>query len=351
MLNRPVVELLETYLEAARKYPFSWAGIVMVGHPNVAACDFGGEVGLEEHGMDALKILGARLRDSIDNWQLPEQNPELDQSYAVYNLAMDSLGFEFINWLVYSEMARRRAGAPAPLKVGFYKGKNDELVYNLGVRHVWLSNVFRPALKFIGAVEDDRAIAGFRNRGSCVRRICEGFKSGEQVPVFKPANPLKDSGYITITLRELEYYNYRNSVVDVWLQVATTLQAQGERIVFIRDTAKPWEPLDGFQICPKASLDLDTRMAMYGGAKLNFFSPNGPWQLALFSERPWIQMIDVKAGQNAMDATCNPDFWTKELGIEMGDQFPWQRRDQRIVWKPETYDNIMSAYRELKLAA
>lgn len=352
-LHQPVVELLETYLEAAKTQPFSWCGVVMVGHPNVGACDFAGDVALENHGMDAIKILASRVRETIEITQLPPQDPDLDKSFVVYNLAVETLGFEFINWLVYSEMERVRSGAPAPLRVGFFGGKDDRYITNLNARTRWLTNVFRPSLKFIGAVEDDRAIAGFRHRGALLKRICDGSNNGDPVPVFQAANPIRDSGYITITLRELPYYTYRNSVVGEWLQVATTLKERGERVIFIRDTDKANEPIDGFPICPKASLDLDVRMAMYQNAKLNFFSPNGPWQLALFSNAPWIQMINVNENErdSLIDATVNQDFWRKELGIEMGEQFPWQSRNQRMIWKPETHENIMSAYDELNLAA
>ena len=42
-------------------------------------------------------------------------------------------------------------------------------------------------------------------------------------------------------------------------------------------------------------------------------------------------------------APNTPKFWRDELGLEVGQQFPWARPDQRVIWAPDDYENLVKA--------
>lgn len=341
-----VIGLLEAYLEAAKNNRFGHVAISLVGHPNIAAYDFAGDISLELSQREALSLLDARVRRSIDNWTFPPQNTSLDASYVRYNIANGPLGYDFLIWLVAAEMTRVREGAPSPLRVGFWVG-NDRAHANHDRRQLWLDRVFRPLLPCIGAVEDPAAIYGRCDEFYVAREIVAAARRGERVPRLRsPREWTGKKNHVTITLREAEHGQSRNSNIAEWLKVATALKNQGESIVFVRDTAKAHEPLPGFVTYPEASIDLHARLALYENSKVNMFVSNGPSGLALFGARPFLSFQAPDSGGG--DEICNtPVFWEKYNGIKMGEeQYPWCSPQQRIICLPDTFDNIMAAWHD-----
>ena len=341
--NPEVIELLESYLETARLHPFGYVAIAMVGHPNVAAIDYGGDTALEISSREAVGLLTGRIQASIDNWSLPPSDPDLDASYVAYNLANNPLGYDFVTWLVDAEMTRAREGAPGPLKVGFWLGQDGRLT---ATRRLWLENVFRPALDLIGAREDSVAIRGQHKEFFVTRDIVGAYRAGEPVPVFRPRKIPKIDA-VTITLREAKHHPNRNSNVAAWMKFAAILRGQGERVIFVRDTAHAREPLEDFETCLPASVDLAVRAALYESSKANLFSSNGPFMLVLFGARPYLCFTPVKDNWRGVGGR---EFWSKNMAVNPGDQFPWSAPDQRIVWQADTFENIMSAWEGLELS-
>lgn len=339
-----VVELLRTYLALVESpdYHFGSVGICVTSPTGTCACDWAGDLQLEEKTLEATEMLKARLEGSIANWKFPPQNPDLDQSYVAYNVAHAPLSYDFTVWLIDQEMARIRAGAPAPLKVGFWLGSDPELRMNKDRRRLWLNRVMRPALKLIDAVEDPKAVYGHRKQVYVARDITRFCKLGEKVPRFKPTKKWPSYGHVTITLREAEHYDSRNSQTDAWCRFATEIE-RTERVIFVRDTAKANEPLGGFETCPDASIYLEDRLALYASAKMNFFVSNGPIGMAIFSEAPMMAFITVQDEDDPLG--CNrPEFWEAAYAIKIGEQFPWFLNDQKLIWLPDTFENIMSAW-------
>jgi hypothetical protein len=41
-----------------------------------------------------------------------------------------------------------------------------------------------------------------------------------------------------------------------------------------------------------------------------------------------------------------PKFWRESNGIEIGEQWPWSLKTQRIVWKDDSFANLMEAWEE-----
>lgn len=334
--NPVVIDLLEAYLEAARKGNFDSVAIAMTGYPDRAALDFAGDVVLEKATREALGLLVDRVDESIAIRALPKPNPQLGYDYAVYNCMEGPLGFDYLVWLIYAEMIRRRAGAPAPLKVAFWMGSKETGRLSLRDRHQWVDGVFRPALCLIGAVEDPTAMRGHSHQVYVTRPIVEAARHGQEIPRLGP--PQAGHQHITITLREADHEPARNSNLDAWLRFAVYLGRIGERVTIIRDYVKAHEPLGHYLTNPLHSTDLMSRMDLYESAKANLFVSNGPTILAIFGSRPWLQFV--------RDADGTPEFWRDKIGLSPGEQYPWSAPDQRVIWKPDAYDNIVSAWDE-----
>lgn len=346
--NAEVIKILEGALAAAKVKRFASVSLCLAGHgkpdPIYFAC-FGGETLLEEFQASATAQLAVAVKQSADGRKLPPRDERLDESHVCYNLALQALSFDFLNWLVDAEMTRVRAGAPAPLKVAFFKGVDAEGLMRMNGRVGWLDNVFRPAMKFVGAVEDDAALLGWNKEPTVLRDVVRAARAGERVPMFKTDKRARSelAGAVTITLREAEHNTARNSLVGEWIKFAGWLQARGEKVVFVRDTAKALEPFGGFATCPEASLDLAERLALYESAKLNFFAENGPVTLAVFGTRPWVSFVDIQ-DDSCPEAGRTPFFWKGIFDLEPGDQYPWAGPDQRIVWKGESFEAMVEAW-------
>jgi hypothetical protein len=347
-----VTELLEAYLTSAKGHPFGSIAIVMVGYSNdkhIVACDFAGEVKLEPSLKEGFRILTEKIEASIEGWTLPEQDKTLDESYVCYNVANGPLGFDFVVWLATVEMNRVRAGAPAPLKVGFYQGKDSAGRMHLDNRNKWLERVFRPALPLLGAIESPAACHGFRPEIFTEKEIIANYRKGEKVPFFKSKLASPHPGAITITFREAKHWPQRNSNHDAWHRFANDLRSVGESVVIVRDTAKADEPFHDFTICPEASKDLQVRCALYQEAKANLFVANGPAILAIHGEKPLLMFVPIES-EDSDYLPNTPSFWKKNYDMVAGvDQYPWSTPQQKIVWDIDSYENIVAAYKSLNL--
>lgn len=342
-----VIRLLEVYLNYAKINPMAAVAIAMCSHPNQAATDFAGETQMEPHLQESLERLLGKVKDSIDVWALPKTDESLDRSHVVFDVAAGPLNHDFLIWLVDAEMTRRRHGAPAPLKVAFWLGKDAEERLGYDNRRQWLEMVFRPLLRMIGAVEGDN-IHGWSKRVYVPRDIVKGCNDGEMVPLLRSGLPPRSPGAVTITLRESWYWPHRNSNKEAWLRFAEYLRSAGENVVIVRDTEKAFDNFADFATDPEASLYTAKRMALYESAKCNIFTASGPVGLALFSKRPWLQFVKLEDDDSPYKPNTKA-FWQDANGIVAGGQYPWSTPDQRIVWAADTFDNILEAWKTLNI--
>jgi len=276
-------------------------------------------------------------------------------SAACYDLTSAPASWDFCTWLVRAEMERRMRGAPAPLRVAFKPGPNngfrdDDLPWSPEQRAAFKANVMQPLLRLVGAVEDPLAYTGEQHEYT-FKRVSQLARGGCRVPVLVPDEGSLDDARqllrhgpapITITLREAAHWDYRNSDIPAWTEFARRRMAEGHRVIFVRDTEKAGEPLDGFETCPRASVDVLFRAALYDCARVNLFVSNGPVELAIFGRRPWLKFKPLIEGWCVGDEA----WWPKHVGINAYEQFPWSRPDQRIVWKPDTLENLEITWRE-----
>lgn len=344
--NKDVIGALETFLQIAKDQALGYIAIVGAKQSGHYVGSFTGTVELEKIGLDGLEDIKKKIEAGLLNRTVPDPDPNLDASYVCYNVTQAPLSFDFTTWIVDKEIKRIRAGAPGPLKVGFWFGRNGGAgMDGAKNRQQMLDHVCRPALKLLGAVEDPIATKGPFEEFFSYRFITEAANNGESIPKYKTDKVLPiEPGYVTITLRELDYWPHRNSNMTEWLRFADYLKNKGERVIFVRDTAKAKESMDNYPTVPEASKDLETRLALYQGAKCNLFVANGPGNLCFFSDCPFLffMPMDDAGAYNAGTS----DYWRQCAGIEPGTQFPWFNDNQRIIWQPDLYTNLVVAWEE-----
>lgn len=355
--NAEVIELFEYYLAEAKSNPkIGYAALIYIeAGTKEAKGGFGGDVILEPRAERGAQALAGNIRERIINRILPPRDANVPADYACYNLPAASISYDFLIWLIDAEMQRIREGAPPPLKVHFWYGRDGKAGLYLPAQQQMFERVVKPSLALIGAIEHPDAAHGRDYAQRHMRMITAQAQEGAKVPRFKaPVRAreamrrwLGDTAPVTITLREADHWPHRNSNFQAWREFGRDLIKNGERVVFVRDTAKAQEQMiDGFITCPQASTDLHARMALYEQAKANLFVANGPCTLAAFSDRPWLTFTTVEPDDSAYRANT-PAFWRMHIGIDVGEQYPWSAPDQRIVWQADTYENITAAWRQL----
>lgn len=335
--------MLTRSLEEARKGQIRYAAVVTCENGMHVDIVQAGSTGCEfaaNFGFDLLK------QNMIGNRQ-PSTSSRLGPDYVRYDISRAPLGWDFASWLMDQEMSRVRAGAPAPLKVAFV---GDVSRRKWGPEEArWVEKVMRPLIALLGAVEDPLAAqAGVNREFYMLKYVTEASRRGEAIPRFRVDDTGPSHDYVTITLREAEYWPHRNSNMEAWSKLAHELRRRGENVVFVRDIDKAVEQFEDFITLPEAATDINARAKLYANAKANLFVANGPWHLALFGNRPWLMFCAVDP-DDPFDAN-KPNIWRDFHGVPVGEQFPWSRPDQRIIWKADDYDTMMQAWCELEPA-
>jgi len=80
---------------------------------------------------------------------------------------------------------------------------------------------------------------------------------------------------------------------------------------------------------------------------MNLFVSNGPCTLGWFAEWPWMTFVKIEADDHEY-ASNTTKFW-RENFVPVGEQFPWSKRDQRIVWSDDSYENLVRAWYDLEV--
>ncbi len=355
--NNQCIELLERCIEHARQNPTTYIGVLMCDHPNLIRLETTGTSEMEDQLPAVLDRFKASIMPRVFNrTALPEPDPRLGVDSVCYNVASMPISYDFVPWVINQEMRRRRHKAPSPLKVGFWFGQDGKSGLETEYRATMFTHVVQPLLNLIGAVEDDRAIYGLcdhRKEFTPFLDLVRASRAGEVVPRLKARpqvieqvrNWLDGKNPITITLREADNWRHRNSNRPAWFAFADDLRKEGYHIIFLRDTARANELIDGHETCPLASVNLEVRVALYEEALANLFVSNGPASLAWFGTKPWLQFTPLDNDGSFSAGTVR--WWHEYCDMGPGDQYPWSDVSQKIIWDLDTYPNIQQAWKEL----
>ncbi len=271
--------------------------------------------------------------------------------YAVtYDMGLCPASWDFLNWLKNVEIERNINAPGQQISVRFVAGpqngfRADNMPRPLDARRAIFEHVIKPSLQLANAVEGHEDNA--KSPSYTPRTAVEYARRSIEIPhwTIPPHIAAEVTDYlagrcpVVITLRETNYWPERNSNLENWTQFARNI---GVDVIFVRDTSKADEPLEGFVTCARASKDLLFRAGLMAQARLNMMVANGPIAIAQYLPTPWVSfkpltptLPDYGPGQ--------PKFWDM-MGIGVCGQWPWSAEDQRICWGDDTLQILETAW-------
>ena len=180
-------------------------------------------------------------------------------------------------------------------------------------------------------------------------RFMKLYQNGANFKIFKGTEHANqqiklslNTEYIVLTIRFSKYFSERNIDISEWFKFYEYLVAQGHIVVVVPDqedcfrsreyTKFPWVVFE------PAAFDVDLRMALCCGAKLNFASSNGPSSLLCFSEAKFLLFDLLRGGTNGKS------FWERHNGFPVGGNYPWLGQNQRLVWEDSSFETLKKEY-------
>lgn len=275
---------------------------------------------------------------------------------AFYDLAIGPVSYDFVSWLVRAMKERDARGCAAMHVVivpnegglgGFARhwGEHDAAATRWRFWHIVV-----PACQLADAT---LTIAADREQAERLRPVgpywwpegaahhsgplVEAARRGERIPRLVPSEAARryvnewvavlDRPIVTLTLRQQSTVKDRNSRRSEWAKFAGELRNR-YHVIALDDSHVALSVGRGCF----AELDVDLRLALYERAAMNLFSDNGPSVLPWFSGAPFMRFCC------ACSDAGSAEHWAKYLALRPGDQLPWARADQRLVYKPDTLE-------------
>jgi len=306
-----------------------------------------------------MKLYGdGLLQTMVKAW---EREEKLRVMTAVYDLGVSPPTYDFLTFLVEAERHRKKNGydridlmiQPGPMN-GF---RDDDLAPNLTGRQDMLWRVVCGMARLLPSVRN-LMIGGSRSQTPSNDIFPEGYsestpKAHYALAFLKGAEPMlraSDSAreqiasrftrpYATISMREASYWPDRNSNKPEWAKVAQWLTDHGLPVVVIPDTNGTG--LEGFTEFLPACFDIDLRAALYERAEINLGVLNGPISMVAYLKARYL-IVKV----NVETAVASTSEFLKAHGFDKGDDFGG---NGRMIWKPDTAENIIPELKEFQL--
>lgn len=256
---------------------------------------------------------------------------------AVYDLASSPPTFDFAGFLVSAERERLRLGkkhvriliAAGPDN-GFRKDRLPPR--DPAERRRMLNNIVIPMCSLLPScvsveeweadcIRDADFPVGWNQRSRKSHYGTDKFVQAWKDNCFPlTAGVTEKKDFITITLREADYWPTRNSNVDVWMKLAQSLINAGEAVTIIRDADLP---------------NSSDRAGVYERAKLNLFIGSGTMAMTTLIREARCLVFKMCSPS----APCvDPQFFAA-VGMPVGSQIG--RDNHRIVWKDDDYETLV----------
>lgn len=220
---------------------------------------------------------------------------------ALYRLSSKIAGFDFFPWLVMQKAAGATEVVFDVRNPSTRKWPRETVMRRF--ESILLPGCALAGMKATVGTSGREDIAPYHQR-DLVRLTREGM----DVPRLKSLLPAADVEY-TVTLRNTQRSPGRNSRPDVWREFAAEI---GARVIADYDDAP---------------INLHQRMALYAGARQNFFVTNGPVMLCFLSEYP------------AMGFCVNESPMTK-FGVPFGEKYPFCLPQHHQIYETDTPEAI-----------
>lgn len=284
---------------------------------------------------------------------------------AFLDLAVCPVSYDAVIFMAQAEMERRKVGAER-LHIALFAEIRRKPQYDEAEAEWRLWNIVVPAARLFGAtVSVTPGRDSFRAHGEMIpgdfywpprwefqydnlRRgvrwhlvggLIDRVKAGEAIARPRASEHARrkvakwmTGPAVTLTLREADYLDERNSNDLAWRHIAQAIVDRGFKVYRIRDTTRALELGLGY-----AELNLDLRMAMYERAAFNVVANCGPASLCWLSERPYVM---VGAGVPAEEWN---GLFVKQ-GLPLGKSWPWATEHQRIAYGRETPESVLAEF-------
>lgn len=280
---------------------------------------------------------------------------------AFYDLIHGPVSYDFVTWLVRARFIANQRGLEGLHVVivpkedglgGFARhwGEHTEAATRWRLQHIVVASC--PLMKATVTVAPtrDMAIRLMRSeddtwwpegKAHFMGPLVKASKEGAAIPRLKATDQAREyvnawlapygKPVVTLTQRSQTTDPGRNTNSSEWALLADWLVAQGYKVVGLFDSHVELAGGRGYAV-----LSPDLRLALYEYAKVNVVGNNGPQELLKFSDAPYV----------AMGQALTPgwkDHFRKYFGMEVGEQLPWARDDQRLVYEPDTFENMKRA--------
>lgn len=257
---------------------------------------------------------------------------------ASYDLQYCPPTHDFLNWLWRAEWLRKASGEKH-LQVRFVKGyrkKSPRDLYYSSDRRDWrIQNLLMPMTWLLPSVDD----------------VSMGGKTGKEISYLNPGKPVSPilkappqavefvngwnlkKPYVTISFRDSDFEDCRNTNFSEWLEVADYLKHQGIGVYVIEDA-------EYAMLHPKmttvASQNLSIKLAMWEGAAMNLMTNSGPMVMALYADVP---MLSWKCEVPGIQ--CGTRDHMNKSGFGPDHDWSTEKHVRRMFWEPDTFDNIV----------
>lgn len=281
---------------------------------------------------------------------------------------------DFCTWLITAELMRRHHKVPGPLRValglmdgqlgkvdfgsrGILSGRSQPKDYPPEFAAWMTAGVIRPAIEMIGGVNvpdihfpvDLEPISRYCEYEYLPRQLVDAARAGFEIPqwqvpdwAFRKVDEfLAGERPVVITLREWWATPDRNSNFDAWGEFYDEIYKR-HPVVVLRDTLQANHQF-GHRTWPLASTDVRIRAALYQRAYCNLLTANGPFSWCSFSDAPYL-LFRMMPKTKAAYPESTAEGWRAFHHLEIGDQWPWAKRGQRMTWRDDTFENIMEEF-------
>jgi hypothetical protein len=290
-----------------------------------------------------------------------------DRILFVYDTLLNPVTFDFVHYLYYAELLRRRSGK-AHIDILLVSRSNLETsreeTYIAAVGDdniIWrLSNLIVPLTRLFSSVgrifivDKDEAfeiVKSYRDvypkgysystpKTAIVSLDTPGLFYFPVLTISDNARKIVEAYFpksdgrkiVTITLRTYNYITARNSDIASWVKFAGEIDPLKYRVVFIpdasRDGVETFRQINEFEIFDSACWNIELRAALYQHAWMNMGVACGPLEISGLMDKVWTVVIDRSSDypkDYLQNLYCNglvqgqaPNFFSKTCRFYLG---------------------------------